>query len=266
MSPKLKQFSDEYAAVFQDASVVEAYHHRPPYPAATFRLLADLIDRNVSPCCVLDVGCGRGEMSSNLRGVADHIDAVDVSVAMIKAGKRMPYGTDPKIQWIVGKAEEVELNPPYALIVAAASIHWMDWEVTLPRLGRALSHDGYLALVETLIMPYAWRAELVPILARFSMNQDFEPYNMLTVAEELTRRGLFEQRGIIEIEAEPFIQGVDEWVETFHAANGFSRDRMGNELAAEFDQQVRALIVRYCPTGEVVQQVGARVIYGKPLD
>ena len=265
MSPKLKQFSDEYSSIFQDASVVDAYQYRPPYPLATFDVLVGLMDRMVSPRRILDVGCGRGEMSSRLLGAADSIDAVDISVAMIDVGKRMPYGSDPKINWIVGRIEEVKLNPPYALIVAAASIHWMEWEVTLPRFARVLSHGGHLALVETRAMPNTWDKEVAPILARYSMNRDFQPYNMLTVARELEVRGLFEQRGVVEIDAVPFRQPVDIWVETFHAMNGFSRDRMHGEVSAEFDRQMRDVILRYCPTGEVKQLVGARVVFGKPL-
>ncbi|MEZ4621424.1 MAG: hypothetical protein R2867_38810 [Caldilineaceae bacterium] len=36
--------------------------------------------------------------------------------------------------------------------------------------------------------------------------------------------------------------------------------------AAEFDQQVRALLSRHCPNGEVVQQIQVRIIYGNSLD
>lgn len=45
-----KQFSYEYASIFQDATVVAAYPYRAPYSDETFEILAGLIDKTVSPC------------------------------------------------------------------------------------------------------------------------------------------------------------------------------------------------------------------------
>ncbi|MEZ4680767.1 MAG: hypothetical protein R2932_41805 [Caldilineaceae bacterium] len=89
---------------------------------------------------------------------------------------------------------------------------------------------------------------------------------METVAAELETYGLFRQVGLWETEPVPFRQSVDAWIEAIHARNGFSRDRMALTDAAEFDQQVRALLSRHCPNGEVVQQIQVRIIYGNPLD
>lgn len=261
-----KQFSYEYASIFQDPSVVAAYPQRAPYPVETFAILAELIDKTVTPCRLLDAGCGTGQMTAGLLPYADQIDAVDLSAAMIAAGQGMPYGTDPKINWITGGIESVALHPPYALIVAAASLHWMPWAATLPRFARLLHPNGYLALVENVLAPTPWGAESGPIVARYSMNQDFQRYDMLSVAQELQRYGLFQPVGIRETQPMLFRQSVDAQVESFHAGNGFSRERMGVERAAAFDQEIRQLLVKHYPTGEVEQGVSARVIYGKPLD
>ena len=263
---KHKQFSEEHSSIFQDASVVTAYQYRPPYPAELLNVLAGLMDKTASPRRILDAGCGTGQMASMLLPLADTIDAVDISPAMIEAGKGMPYGSDAKINWIVGEIEWVTLNPPYALVVAAASIHWMAWDITLPLFARLLSPNGHLALVEELPQPNSWDKEIGPILARHSMNRDFQPYTMLTVANELQERGLFEQIGVIETEAVPFRQPLEGWIEAFHARNGFSRERMGEQRAAEFDREIRTTISKYCPSGEIELRLGARIVYGKPLD
>lgn len=261
-----KQFGTEYSSIFQDVSVVAAYPHRPSYPPETFVKLAELIDRSVSPVRILDAGCGTGQMTSGLLTYADQIDAVDVSAAMIAAGKQTVYGADQRINWIIGGIEAVELHPPYALIVAAASLHWMPWETTLPRFAQLLSANGYLALVEQETGHEPWAAELTPLFAQYSMNRDFQPYSMRTVADELQRHGLFQQRGQVETAPSGVRQSIAAWIEAIHARNGFSRDRMAPANATEFDRAVHAVISRHCLDGEVTQQIQARIIFGKPMD
>lgn len=260
-----KQFSYKYAGMFQDSSVADAYINRQPYVPETFEILAGLIDKSVAPCRILDAGCGLGQMASGLLPHADQIDAVDFSAAMVAAGKSMSYGNDPRINWIVGPIEEVSLQPPYALIVAAASLHWMPWDKTLPRFERAISANGYLALVEGHAAPDSWAEELKPLFAHYSMNRDFEPYNMLTVADTLQQHDLFKKIDVLETQLVPFRRSVEAMVESTHAQNGFSRDRMDADLAAEFDRKMRDVLLKHCPDGEVEQQIGARVIVGKPL-
>lgn len=260
-----KQFSDKYASIFQDASVVAAYPHRPPYPPETFALLAELLDQSTSLTRLLDAGCGLGQMTQGLLPHVDYVDAVDISSAMIVAGKRTDYGTDPRINWIVGGIDQVPLNSPYALIVAAASLHWMPWATTLPRFAQLLAPNGYLALVELSSRSSAWADELRPFFARYSMNRDFQPYSMQTVADELQQHGLFVQHGVKETKPVLFRQPIDAWIEAIHARNGFSRDRMDIGDAAKFDQDVRRIVDKYCPDGEVEEQLYARIIFGKPL-
>ncbi len=265
-----QQFSRAYSSIFQDASVVAAYRHRGPYPRETFLKLAGLIDRTIAPIRILDAGCGTGQMASGLLPYLDAnagelIDAVDLSAAMIEAGKRMAYGVDPRINWITGPIEEVPLYPPYALIVAAASLHWMPWAKTLPRFAAMVSANGYLALVEGRSFREPWAEELTPLLAHYSMNQDFRPYNMGTVATMLEENGYFRQVACIETSPVASRQPVDDWIEGIHATNGFSRDRMIPTQAAAFDRQVRELLLNYFPDGEVAEEHSARIIVGKPL-
>src|SRR5574341_2172465 len=58
MRPKHKQFDTQYASIFGDASVVDAYQYRPPYSPEIFDILLSLLDADASPRTVLDAGCG----------------------------------------------------------------------------------------------------------------------------------------------------------------------------------------------------------------
>ncbi len=253
MRPKHKQFATQYASIFGDASVVHAYQYRPPYPPATFEILLSLIDADAAPCTVLDAGCGPGSIARALVQEVDRVDAVDVAARMIAAGKALPRGDDPKLYWIHSTIEHAPLQPPYALIVAAASLHWMHWETVMPRF-----HD-----VDVVTEPALW-SDVLGLINAYSMNKDFVPYNMITVTQELEARGLFKQVGIKTTAPVPFRQSVQAYVESFHARNGLSRDRMNANAASEFDGMLLDLVSRHCPNGIVELQIMGRVIWGKP--
>src|SRR4051794_7774514 len=145
MLPKPHHLGSKYAAVFQDQSVVAAYHHRPTYPAELFPIIANLIAD--APRAVLDVGCGTGDVTRPLAPLVDRIDALDVSAAMLEKARTLPGGDNPRINWILGRAEDREVRPPYALITAGQSLHWMDWDVVMPRFQTLLTPQGFLAIV-----------------------------------------------------------------------------------------------------------------------
>jgi hypothetical protein len=117
--------------------------------------------------------------------------------------------------------------------------------------------------VDGVTEPTPWKNAL-GFISEYSMNKDFQPYDIITVTQELAVRGLFEQHGIKTTAPVPFRQSVAEYAESFHARNGLSRDRMDAKAAREFDGKLRELMHRYCPNGVVEFQVRGRVIWGKP--
>jgi len=131
MEPKPAFLGPHVASAFQEASVIEAYPYRAPYPESLFQKLAELLTG--SSRAVLDVGTGPGDVARRLAPYVERVDAVDWSAGMIALGQQLPGGGDPRIHWIQGRIEEVTLAPPYGLITAGESLHWMDWGVVLSR-------------------------------------------------------------------------------------------------------------------------------------
>lgn len=261
MLEKPKHLAPEYGAQFKDRSIVEAYRHRPPYPTEVFDILAGLISNE--PRRVLDVGCGTGYLARNFVEYVEQLDAVDFSQHMIETGKRLPNGDNPRLRWLYGAVEDVELDPPYALVTAGESLHWMDWSIVLPRFKEVLVPGGYLAIVShDNTLPQAWYDVLHQIIPRYSTNKDFEPYDLI---EELERRGLFQKVGEKAPAPVPFVQSIDDYIESFHSRNGFSRERMGLEQAAAFDQEAREILLRSHKDGVMALQVIGRVIWGLPM-
>ena len=96
------------------------------------------------------------------------------------------------------------------------------------------------------------------------MNTAFTPYTMMTVVTELEQRQLFQLHGSYETAPIAFQQSLDAWVESLHARNGFSRDRMDAGAASACDAELRAAIQPYCPGGIVAQSIAARILWGAP--
>ena len=259
MQPKPNHLGPEYAAQFQDAAVVAAYPTRPPYPAEVFAILAELI--TTEPRHALDVGCGTGDVARRLAPLVGRLDAVDISRRMIARGQTLPSGDSPNLRWIVGGVEEAPLEPPYALITAGESLHWMDWPVALPRLRAALAPGAYLALVSRAEEPTPWSDALLQLIARYSTNRDYQPYDL---THELAARGLFATVGERQTAPAPFAQSVDAYIESIHSRNGFSRDRMSAADAAAFDAGVRELVAPHTRAGQLHLQIAASVIWGVP--
>jgi SAM-dependent methyltransferase len=259
MRPKPVHLGPTYAAQFQDAAIVAAYPTRPPYPTVVFARLRALL---VAPAVALDAGCGTGDIARRLAPLVERLDAVDISARMIAAGQRLPGGGAPNLHWRAGAMEDASLAPPYGLIVAGESLHWMDWAAVLPRLREALAPGARLALVERVEAPSPWSDALLALIVRYTTNREYQPYDLV---EELTSRGLFRLEGKELIEAEPFSQRVADYIESIHSRNGFSRDRMPPDDAAAFDAAAHALIAPHAPGGMVALRIGAALRWGQPL-
>ncbi|HEY4382896.1 MAG TPA: class I SAM-dependent methyltransferase [Ktedonobacteraceae bacterium] len=242
-----------YAEAFQEKGVVDAYRYRPAYPLEVFATLTGLI--NGEPRHILDIGCGTGDIARFLVTSAERVDAVDASQEMIEQGKRLPQGDHPQLRWLHGRIEEVTLAPPYALITAGESLHWMDWQVVMPRFHEVLMQGGYLAIVERRTTPDPWSilSEILPRYRtdRYQSSGEQEHQLLQKVGEHLTTP-IF------------FLQTIDEYVESYHSRAGFSREHMGAAQAAAFDQESRAYLLKSYPAGVIPFQVSASIVWGIP--
>jgi ubiquinone/menaquinone biosynthesis C-methylase UbiE len=257
MFQKPSFFAPENAEVFKHRSIAAAYHHRPPYPAEVFTILAGLI--HTAPRRVLDVGSGTGNIARNLIEHVESIDAVDFSLEMMEQGKQLPKGDHPHLHWLYGPVEEVALHPPYALVTAGESLHWMDWDIVLPRFHEVLLPGSYLAIVDPKTTPDPW-SSVSEITARYSTNKG----TIRNMVDELEQRGLFQKVGEKVTTPVAFIQSIDDYIEAYHSRSGFSRERMGMEQAQAFDEDARKILLKTYPQEVITLQVAGRVVWGIP--
>jgi len=250
----------QLAAVFGHAGVADAYRHRPPYPPEVFDILERIIaDR---PRRVLDLGAGDGALARPLAARVDHVDALDISAAMVEAGRRRPGGGRRNMRWIVGAAETAGLGGPYALVTAGASLHWMSWKPTLTRLAESMTGHAVLAIVEHGPYDLPWRAELAEVIVRHSRSRGFDP--SFSLPDALAAEGLLEITGRATTAPVPFRQPVACFVEQFHSTASLAREWMSAAEAAAFDQAVADVAAPYAAGGVLEMNVVAHLAWGRP--
>jgi SAM-dependent methyltransferase len=249
MSTPLKPelYSSHYAEWFKDPDVIAAYPSRPQYAPAAIEFLSELTaDR---PRRILDIGCGTGDIARRLAPLVDRVDAVDFSAGMIQSGRELQGGTPSSLRWIIGKVEDVQLDPPYALITAGESLHWMDWEIVLPRLADALSPNGFVAIVgRDWEGPPAVRTRIRPVLMRHSAVRVWQDVDLLT---ELHTRELFTLIGTRRFGPEPWRPTTEEYLECRHSQRSFARSAMGETAVCAFDAELRQVLTDLCSNGVI---------------
>lgn len=259
MKPKPAHLQPVYGSQFGDSAVVATYGQRPPYADAAIGALAALVAPGGKR--VLDVGCGRGDLAVPLAARRLDVDAVDPSEAMLCSGRARPGGKAPGLSWIQGGIEDAPLRGPYHLATAGQSLHWTDWEVSLPRIASVLAPGAVLALLDREIGAPPWQDALTALVAHHSTNQEFQPY---VLVDELTSRNLFVEAGRMTTESAPFFQSCADYVESFHSRNGFSRERMTVDSARAFDDAVADLVRSHLGDEPVELSVSSSIVWGKP--
>ena len=261
MEPRPRHLGPDYAAQFAEDSVAEAYAFRPVYPPPVFdRLLELAVDRNHP---ILDLGCGTGDIAAGLfeRGYPC-VHGVDPSDSMLRIARSRLAEPGESLLWIRAAAENFVPTTEYALVVAAESLHWMDWEQVLPKIASWLSRGSFLALVTgRRFRNLPWQAGLESLLGEFSTNREYHNYDLV---EELATRGLYREVGSERASGGVVRQSIEEYVESFHSRNGFSRDRMTQGRARDFDAALRSLVLPFSTAGFISGEVTATLVWGVP--
>ncbi len=249
-----------HATRFQEPGIIARYHLRLPYPRETFDFLLSLITS--TPRVVLDVGTGTGELARQLVEHVDRVDAVDCSAAMLEKGRTLPQGMHPHLHWMCGRIEDVQLTPPYSLILAGDSAIWLDWEIVFPRFAALLAPQGCVAMLERRELPAPWQDELQALIRRYST---IKHYPALDIVATLEQAHLFAKAGEKETAPVTTRQSITDYIASFHSRSSLSLDYMPPEDAAAFDQGLRALVEPWSHEDELELQTVAWIIWGKPL-
>ncbi|HEY6418816.1 MAG TPA: class I SAM-dependent methyltransferase [Candidatus Binataceae bacterium] len=254
---------------FGSRRVAENYSFRPPYSREVYGTLLSLI--GAGPRAVLDAGCGSGKITLGLVDDVERVDAVDPSIEMLKVARRFPGAANPKIRWINARMEEAPLDPPYGLIVASLSIHWMDLDRVLSRFAEALADRACLAVLDgDAPVDAPWEREETAFMVDFLERIDGRPRDWWkTMGERLAEPVLvhpaFQSVGHRVTAPVQFSQSVADHLRCQHSRAAWSEDHLGEKASREFDTEITKLLNRYAVGGMLTFVVQTRMEWGRVL-
>jgi SAM-dependent methyltransferase len=197
------------------------------------------------------------------------VDAIDLSPAMIERA-RADTRDDMRIRWIVGDAHSVELEPAYDLIIAGASIHWMDWDRLFPRLAPVLSARAAVAFLEgdgAVNQPWGhdelelMKATQISISAERPAWVDQARFPA-PIKESLVVHPWFQRRGGLTM-LHGTRKSVDDYIEIFFSRQSFALDTMSEAAANEYRRSLRANLQPYALHDEQTYDVAVTLEWGR---
>ncbi|MEN0063977.1 MAG: class I SAM-dependent methyltransferase [Myxococcota bacterium] len=252
-----KGLAGPYPAQWEDPAMAEAYPARLPYSESVIDQLASLVG-GTSP--ILDVGSGTGDLARPLASRGFEVHAVERSPAMIAVAQRRPGGD--AVRFTPARIETAPLDPSYALAVAGESVHWFDWDRAMPRIRDALAPYAWFAVVSRRDR-LRGAALLHRLIAQWSTNQDFEPYDAV---ELLVTRGWFEPAGRWQAAPTVLHVPIATWLLSLHSRNGFGPGRMGLAAKEAFDREASAILEARFPDGHARVDFAPEVVWGRIPD
>lgn len=114
------------------------YKYRPRYPKSLYDQILEFVpERDL----VWDVGCGSGQVSTELSQYFEHVIASDVSAEQLKRAPQLD-----NITYVHGSAEQTKLEGMSVdLITVGQALHWFDLISFFNEGHRVLKRNGILA-------------------------------------------------------------------------------------------------------------------------
>ncbi len=160
---------------FTDAAVYYDRYRAPYAPGALDHVITALgLDQGTR---VLDLGCGPGTLAIPLSRAVAEVVAVDPDGSMLAEGRRLAAEQGRRnIEWVNARAEAIgaELGR-FRAVTLGQSLHWMDRDVVLDRLGGLVEEGGGLAILDEGGVPESWARLAMEVAASYLGRRERHP-------------------------------------------------------------------------------------------
>jgi ubiquinone/menaquinone biosynthesis C-methylase UbiE len=196
----------------------------------------------------LDLGCGTGKIALPLSRYFDHVTAVDPSEAMLAVARSLVEESTTNINWIGEPAETANFSGhPYDLVVAGASIHWMDQEVVFPRLLEVVRGNHLFAVIEgDGAYEPPWQQDFHDFLKYWIFELKREQYEPQS-AHSAHRKFMTRYRQHVDITGEYWVtsetinQKLSDFILCQHSRDTFAPSKLGARIR-QFDAELESIL------------------------
>ncbi len=173
--------------------------------------------------------------------------------------------TDSNVRFITGLSEDVDLSSySFNLMVAAASIHWMDHARLFPQLKEAAVPDHVFAVVEgDGAHEPPWKDDWLVFLSKWIPRTKGEPMDQANHDMFMNAyREFLDIQGEQTMISTPFRQTIDGFIGCQLSRNTFAPSMLGDQLSA-FISELRELLEPHAANDQLTYEVDTVVTWGR---
>jgi len=251
--------------VFEEVEVAEHYRFRPAYPEP---LMARLVEISPGRSALLDLGCGTGEITRRISRLFESTLAIDASQAMLEQAQTIAGDHLAGVSWQHARAEDASLaGRQFDLMVAGASIHWMDHDVVFPRLLNHAHREHVFAVVsgDDASDP-PWQSQWQVFLDKWIGNVSDVPYEPDNQNSEFQQYMQRHTRWIDDLREETYTslvrQSVDDFVKCQFSRATFAPSKLAQDLP-EFSHELKELLHPHARSGMLSYNMNATLQWGR---
>ena len=197
------------------------------------------------------------------------VTAVDASNSMLNVARKLQRPTETNIKWMQCLAEEADFSDrTFDLIIAAASIHWMDHSLLFPKLLRHVSDEHVVAVVqgdEAHQPPWmnAWDDFLGKWIYQLT-GVRYEPNSKQSAFAKKMER----HKDWLNLEGEAsfehnFSQKVDDFIRCQFSRDTFAPSKLGSRIQ-EFSEELRQVVSPHADDEDILTyRVQSRLEWGE---
>lgn len=240
-------------------SAAEFYRYREPYPDSFFQTVAAKL-RLSKQTCMLDVGCGPGNLAIGFAHFAGCCLAIDLEPEMLRVARETASKAGVSIDFEQTPIEELKPGEKmFELITIGRAIHWFNHDTTLAVFERVVAAGGSIAVCNSAPTSAPWAEKFRQVRRAWSSDADESRYR--PDLDQWFASSRFRKLDEISV-TEPNPVSIDHLIKRGLSYSITSPCALGDRRR-DFEAELRSVLEPFASNGVIHEEVTAKaVIFG----